>query len=570
MSADTPVQDTKFGKKASGPVGWLDDRLGLASANKRTGLIRKVFPDHWSFLLGEIALYSFIVLLLTGVFLTLWFQPSMGDTVYEGSYTPLNGIEMSHAYASTLDISFDIRGGLLIRQIHHWAANIFVAAIIVHMFRIFFTGAYRKPREVNWLIGLGLFGLSIIEGFAGYSLPDDLLSGTGIRIADGLVRSIPIVGSYLEFFMFGGEYPGDVLIPRLYMLHILLVPALLAGLIGAHLLLVVYHKHTHWHGPGRTNNNVVGYPLLPVYTAKAGGFFFIVFGFIVLMSALFEVNAVWQYGPYNPSEVTAGSQPDWYMGFLEGSLRIMPAWESTFLGHTWSWNILLPGAILPLVMFGLLGAWPFVERWITGDQREHHVLQRPRNAPTRTALGVAGITCYGVFWAAGANDIIALKFHLDIYAITWFARIAVFVGPVIAFMITKRICIGLQRQDNEQLLHGYETGIIERSPEGGYSERHAPLPDEEQYALTAHDRLPALDEATPTVDEYGVEAPNPRGRRLRDRARRFYFDGAQDKPTADELEESQEHLGDYEGHPVEHTDGFRGISETGVPRDHQE
>ena len=153
----TDIEKTDFGKKAAGPVGWMDDRLGLAAASNKLMPLRKVFPEHWSFMLGEIALWSFIVLLLSGVFLTFWFQPSMAEVVYDGSYEPLRGLEMSQAYASTLDISFDIRGGLLMRQIHHWAAAIFVAAMIVHMLRIFFTGAYRKPREVNWLIGLGLF-----------------------------------------------------------------------------------------------------------------------------------------------------------------------------------------------------------------------------------------------------------------------------------------------------------------------------------------------------------------------------------------------------------------------------
>jgi ubiquinol-cytochrome c reductase cytochrome b subunit len=228
----TPIEQTGVGKKAAGPVGWLDDRLGLAGVAKKN--LRKVFPEHWSFMLGEIALWSFVVLLLTGVFLTFWYQPSMVEVEYHGSYLPFNGLEMSQAYKSTLDISFDIRGGLLIRQIHHWAAALFIAAMIAHMLRVFFTGAYRKPREINWLIGVGLFSLGLVEGFAGYSLPDDLLSGTGLRFVDGLIRSIPLVGSYIEFFLFGGEFPGDEIIPRLYMAHILLIPAILLGLVGAH------------------------------------------------------------------------------------------------------------------------------------------------------------------------------------------------------------------------------------------------------------------------------------------------------------------------------------------------
>jgi ubiquinol-cytochrome c reductase cytochrome b subunit len=560
-----PIEKTSAGKKAAGPVGWLDDRLGLAGMAKKN--LRKVFPDHWSFMLGEIALWSFVVLLITGVFLTFWYQPSMGEVEYSGPYTPLNGLEMSQAYQSTLKISFEIRGGLLIRQIHHWAANLFIAAMIVHMLRVFFTGAYRKPREINWMIGLGLLTLGLIEGFAGYSLPDDLLSGTGLRFVDGLIRSIPIVGSYLEFFILGGEFPGNEIIPRLYMAHILLIPALLLGLIGAHMLLLVFHKHTQWPGPGRTEGNVVGYPMLPVYAAKAGGFFFVVFGFTALMGAFLQINPIWTYGPYNPSEVTAGSQPDWYMGFVEGAVRIMPNWESTFFNYTWSWNIFIPGVGLMGLMFGALGAWPFVERWISGDEREHHLLERPRNAPVRTAFGVAGMTMYAVFWIGGGNDIIATKFHMDIYTITWFCRIGVFVLPVIAFLVTKRICIGLQRADSNAILHGYETGVLERSPDGSYSERHAPLPVAEQYFLTTQERLKQL-EASAATDENGVLAPHGRKAKMRAWAHRFYFDGVVDKPTVEDVEHASEHLSEHEGHPVALGEDFQGVSETGIPRVH--
>ena len=373
----TATADDKPSGRGMRIVNWHDDRLGLAKMGKEN--LRKVFPDHWSFLLGEIALYSFVVLLLTGVFLTIWFKPSMAEVDYNGPYQLLKGTPMSEAFASTLDLSFEVRGGLLVRQIHHWAAILFVAAATVHMLRIFFTGAFRKPREINWLIGLGLFMLAMVEGFAGYSLPDDLLSGTGLRFADGLMRAIPLVGTWVEFFVFNGEFPGTAIVPRLYMVHILLIPALLLGLVAAHLALVVYHKHTQYPGPGRTEKNVVGYPLFPVYAAKAGGFFFVVFGVLTLMGTFMQINPVWKFGPYNPGEVTAGSQPDWYMGWLEGAVRITPNWE-WHIGHTtWSWNIFLPGVCLMGVLFTLLVAWPFVEKWITGDESEHHLLDRPRN-----------------------------------------------------------------------------------------------------------------------------------------------------------------------------------------------
>ncbi|HMY08279.1 MAG: ubiquinol-cytochrome c reductase cytochrome b subunit [Nocardioidaceae bacterium] len=520
----------------------MDERLGLAGVAKKN--LRKVFPDHWSFMLGEIALWSFVVVLLTGVFLSLWFRPSMGVVQYHGAYAPLREITMSEAYASTLDISFDVRAGLLMRQMHHWAATLFVASMLIHMMRVFVTGAYRKPRELNWLVGGVLILLGILAGFSGYSLPDDLLSGTGLRIADGLVKATPVVGSYMSFFMFGGEFPGEAIVSRLYIVHVLLIPGLILAMIGAHMLMLVFHKHTQWPGPGRTEKNVVGYPMLPVYMAKAGGFFFIVFGVVALMGAFMTINPVWRFGPYNPAEVTAGSQPDWYMGIAEGLLRIMPGWETNIFGFTISWNIMLPGQIAPFLLLGSFLAYPFIEAWVTGDKREHHLLQRPRNAPTRTAFLVAMMTAYGLLWAAGGNDIIADKFHISLNAITYFMRVAIFVLPVIAFIITRRWCISLQRHDNDVLLHGYESGIIMRSTEGGYSEKHFPISQERAYTLTARERDKVIlehDEA----DANGVAAPGTRLSRLRARLSRAMYGSNVQKPTAEELEAAKHH-GDHD------------------------
>ena len=437
---------------------WLDERLRGGGFLKRT--LNKVFPDHWSFMLGEIALYSFIVLLLSGTFLTLFFKPSMTEVVYEGSYVPLRGIHMSEAYASTLDISFDIRGGLLMRQIHHWAALLFVAAMVVHSLRAFFTGAFRKPRELNWLLGVGLLTLGLGAGFTGYSLPDDLLSGTGLRIIEGVLLSIPLIGTYASFFLFGGEFPGDDLIPRLFIVHVLLIPGIIIALITLHIFLVVVQKHSQWPGLGRTQHNVVGYKFFPIYMAKAGGFFFVVFGVLALLGGIAQINPVWMFGPYNPTQITAGSQPDWYIGFIDGALRAMPNWESNILGHTIAWNVFIPAAVIPGLVFTVYALYPFIEQWVTGDKREHHILDRPRDNPTRTGLGVMALTFYVVLLIDGGNDIIANTFGLSINAITWTVRVAVIVLPPIAFVITRRICLGLQRRDRDKVLHGRESGIV--------------------------------------------------------------------------------------------------------------
>jgi ubiquinol-cytochrome c reductase cytochrome b subunit len=565
VQAETPKQELgPVFKLAAGPSEYLDQRLGLAKLSRP--FIRKVFPDHWSFLLGEVALYSFVVLLLTGVFLTIWYTPSMAEVRYDGSYQLLRGLSMSESYQSALHLSFDIRGGLLVRQIHHWAAMLFLAAMLAHSLRIFFTGAFRKPRELNWLLGVALVATGLIEGFAGYSLPDDLLSGTGLRFVDGLIRSIPLIGTWAEFFVFGGEFPGDLIVARLYMVHILLLPAIILGLIAAHLALVVYLKHTQFPGPGRTEANVVGYPIFPVYMAKAGGFFFIVFGVLVLMGGLMQINPVWTYGPYDPAQVSAGSQPDWYMGFVEGAIRIMPNWESHIGGTTWSWNVAIPGLGTMALFFGLMAIYPFLEAWVTKDKTEHHILERPRNNPTRTGFGVAAMAAYGMLWIGGGNDLVATQFHVSLNAVTYFLRVAVFVVPVLAFMATKRICIGLQRSDEERLLHGAETGIIERDPSGAYSERHAPISQGEAWTLTQHRQYAALmpAESDPDLSDGQLQREN-----LRRRASRFYFIDTLRKPTRAELEAAQHHGDGHDGNGHgELEDGHNGNGHHGNGREH--
>ncbi|MFB6899984.1 MULTISPECIES: cytochrome bc1 complex cytochrome b subunit [Streptomyces] len=516
---------------------WADGRLGIYTLAKAN--MRKIFPDHWSFMLGEICLYSFLIIILTGVYLTMFFHPSMNEVEYAGSYVPLQGQLMSEAFNSTMHISFEVRGGLLIRQIHHWAALIFLAGMFVHMMRVFFTGAFRKPREINWLFGFLLFFLGMFTGFTGYSLPDDLLSGTGVRFMQGAILSVPIVGTYLSMFLFGGEFPGGDFVARFYSAHVLLLPGIMLGLVVAHLILVFVHKHTHFEGPGRTNKNVVGMPLLPVYMAKAGGFFFLVFGVIAIVAAVASINPIWAIGPYRPDQVSTGAQPDWYMGFAEGLIRVMPGWEINLWGHTLVLGVMIPLAIFPAVL-AAIAVYPFIESWITGDKREHHIAQRPRNAPTRTAFGVAWITAYMIMLVGGGNDLWATHFHLSINSITWFVRIFFFVGPVIAFIVTKRICLGLQRRDKDKVLHGRESGIIKRLPHGEFVEVHEPLSQGELYRLTAHEQYePAA--LPPAVDENGVQRKIGAMEKLRVKLNKGYYgdDNQVAKPTLEEYKEIQ-------------------------------
>jgi ubiquinol-cytochrome c reductase cytochrome b subunit len=477
---------TRLGKAAT----EIDDRLIVAGPLRRT--LNKVFPDHWSFLLGEIALYSFLIALLSGTYLTFFFDPSLREVVYEGSYAPLRGVEMSAAYDSALNLSFDVRGGLFMRQVHHWAALLFVASIVLHLLRIFFTGAFRRPRETNWLIGVVMLVLALLMGVTGYTLPDDLLSGTGLRIISAIILSIPVIGTWAHWAVFGGDFVGELIIGRFYIAHVLIIPAILLALIAVHLLFLVKQKHTQFPGPGRTEHNVVGNRLFPTFAAKATGLLFIVFGVIAALGGLVQINPVWLWGPYNPAQVSAASQPDWYILFLDGSTRIFPAWDINLPGDYTIPALFWPTVVIAGAMFTILALYPNIERKLTGDTASHHLLQRPRDVPVRTSLGVMGLTFYGVLMLSGANDVFADKFDVSLNAMIWFGRLGVIVLPPLAYVLTYRICLGLQMHDREVLEHGIETGVIRRLPHGEFIEVHQPLGpvDEHGHGALAYGGAP--------------------------------------------------------------------------------
>jgi ubiquinol-cytochrome c reductase cytochrome b subunit len=472
MSAISSSAGAARSARLRGALDGLDQRYHPAAGLRRQ--FNKVFPTHWSFMLGEVALYSFVVLLLSGTYLALFFDPSMEEVTYDGVFENLRGVHMSRAYESTLQLSFEVRGGLFVRQVHHWAALLFMAAMVVHMFRTFFTGAFRKPREANWVIGVLLLFVGIFAGFTGYSLPDDLLSGTGLRIASGITLSVPVIGTWAHFALFGGEFPGTEIIPRLYIVHVLLLPGILLALIAVHVGLVWYQKHTQFPGPGRTEGNVVGVRILPAFAAKGGAFFAVVVGVIGIMGGLFQINPVWNFGPYNPAHISAGSQPDWYMGWSDGMARLFPPWDITIGDYNIPPVFWATAAFLPL-LFVVAGVYPWVERRFTGDRAAHNLLQRPRDVPVRTSLGVMGIAFYGVLLVSSANDLLALFFDVSLNATIWVGRIGLLVLPPIAYWVSYRICIGLQRSDRAVLDHGIETGIVRRLPHGGYIEVHQPL-----------------------------------------------------------------------------------------------
>jgi ubiquinol-cytochrome c reductase cytochrome b subunit len=453
---------------------WFDERLGLAQW-ARSGM-RKVFPDHWTFLFGEVALFCLVVLVLTGVFLTLFYVPDATPVVYEGSYLPLHGRTVSAAYASTLDLSFEVQAGLVMRQVHHWAALVFVAAIVVHQLRVFFTGAYRKPREINWLIGIGLIVFALAMGITGYSLPDDLLSGTGLRIIYSAVISIPFLGPSIAFLLFGGEFPTETIVSRLFVFHIMLLPALLLGLVAVHLAVLWRQKHTQFAGPGRSEHAVVGKPFWPTQVFKSTGLMLLTAAVLALMGGLLQINPVWIYGPFDPTQVSAPSQPDWYVGWLDGALRLFPPIEFTLLGVTIP-SPFIPGVLLPGIAFGIMTLWPFIESRVTGDDRVHHLLDRPRDAPVRTGIGVAALLVFVTLTLAAGNDVAAVVLRLPIEATTNLMRVAVVVVPVVGGYVAYRICRELAQRERAALAGEHHRAVrLRRTASGGYEEE--PIEDD--------------------------------------------------------------------------------------------
>jgi quinol---cytochrome-c reductase cytochrome b subunit len=426
-----------------GVVRYVDERSGGAPFIRKA--LRYVFPDHWSFLLGEVALYSFVVLVLTGIYLTLFFEPSLAKVHYHGSYVPLQGTEMSEAYRSAVDISFKVKAGLLIRQTHHWAADVFVAAIVLHLLRIFFTGAFRKPRDLTYLIGLAMLMTALLEGYLGYSMVDDLLSGMGLAIGYAVAMSIPFVGANLAALIWGGPFPGKhVFESRMYVMHVLVLPIVIGTLIVLHLALVAARHHTQFASRRATQRKVVGMPTFPAYAPRSLGLAFAVAAVLFLLGGLVQVNPIWIWGPFHVADATNGAQPDWYLGWLIGALRLVPSFDVTVGSYTLVPNAFWGGALFPLVVFVILALWPWAERRVTDDHAFHNLLDRPRDAPWRTAIGAALLTWVFLIFFAGAGDRIFVLFGLSYSLQIWIFRVLVLVAPVVVLVVTKRTCDALR------------------------------------------------------------------------------------------------------------------------------
>jgi ubiquinol-cytochrome c reductase cytochrome b subunit len=425
-------------------VRWIDQRSGTAPLIKKQ--LRYLFPDHWSFLLGEVALYCFIVLVLTGTYLTLFYTDSTRDVVYHGSYRPLQGQHMTEAYRSVVDISMNVKAGLLIRQTHHWAADVFLAAILLHLLRVFFTGAYRKPREVTYWLGLTILMVALLEGYLGYSLADDLLSGMGLAIGNAVALSVPFIGGNLVQLLWGGPFPGrSDFFARMYIAHVLFIPVLIGVLLSVHLALVAMRHHTQFRGRRQTERTIVGTPTFPGQVPRSLGLMLAVAGVLFLLGGLFQINPIWLWGPYHTYSSTNGAQPDWYLGWLIGALRLMPGFDLVVGDYTLVPNPFWGGVLLPGALFTFLFAWPLLERRLGGDRAAHNLLDRPRDAPLRTAIGIALFTGATVTFLAGSADRVTVLFGLSYDHQIWAYRILFVAGPVVAGIIAHRVCVELRR-----------------------------------------------------------------------------------------------------------------------------
>ena len=430
-------------------------------------------PTSWGLLFGTVSLACFMVLLITGLILMVVYDGSGELITYDGSYTLLQGVPVSRAFASTMELSFEVPGGLLVRQAHHWAALVLPASMLMQLAGAFFTGAGRRPRHWAWVLLVMTFLVVLVCGWSGYGLPDDNLSGTGLRIVQGTALALPFVGAWLTGLLFGGEFPGRV-IENLYLIH-LLSPAALVLITALRLRLRGRGGQVQRPGHGRDPEPVVGLPVWPQVAVRLGGLFMITLGVLIIMAGTMMITPVWRYGPASPSNAYAGSQPDWYTAFLDGALRLVPpGWEVTLGGRTWTLAVLVPLAAIG-VFFTLLLAWPFVEERLPG-RCEDPVPQRPSDHPTRTGVGAAGIAFYGVLWLSGSADLLDTQFHLSFEGVIRVLRVLVVVGPLLAFALARAVCLGLQAGERERQQHGPESGRIIRLPSGGYVDVHEAPP----------------------------------------------------------------------------------------------
>ena len=440
--------------------GWLDDRLGLGEAQTFLG---KAFPAEDSYLLGEVAAFCFLLLVLTGVFLGFFFEPSTSDVEYTGSVAQYQGQEMPEAFVSVLNITYDVPFGMLIRRMHHWAAHLFVASIGLHMLRVFFTGAYRNPREINWVVGSGLAGLSMFAAYTGYALPFDEFASTAVGIGYNVASSVPILGDPLAQIVFGGEFPSSATIPRLFFLHVLLIPIAIAGLLGLHMVILIRQKHTEapreadvgGREPVDSDDDsvVVGLPMVPNQAAVSAVVFFLTLAVLSLLAGFLPVHNIAEYGPMDPASTPSLIMPDWFLMWGYGFLKLVPSWMSFDLLGIHVSSEFLGGLVLPGLVFVALVAWPFVDY----EEEPVHFGANPLERPFPTAVGVAGIVFIMVASIAGMDVIVAEILHTTTAALKPFLIGLLVLAPLAAGAITYGVLGGFGDEGSGEEERGGET-----------------------------------------------------------------------------------------------------------------
>ena len=400
------------GSRADRLYDWFDTRLDLADGQTFLG---KAFPAEDSFLLGEVAIFCFLFLVLSGVFLGFFYEPSTSDVEYDGSVAEFQGEEMPEAFVSVLHITYTVPFGMFIRRLHHWAAHLFVASIGLHMLRVFFTGAYRNPRELNWVVGTGLAVLAMGAAYTGYALPFDEFAATATSIGYNLTVSVPLVGDFFGEIIFGGEFPTSATIPRLYFLHVLIIPAAIAVGIAVHMVILIRQKHTEApreddvSGGGRAvdrddDSVIVGLPAVPNQAAVSAVVFFLTAATLSALAGLLPVHNVAEYGPNDPASTPALIMPDWFLMWVYGFLKLLPEWMAFSVGPVHVSTEFLGGVFLPSLVFLAIVAWPFLDR-----TDPVHFTADPLARPRQTAVGVAAVAFVMIASIAGMNNILAAQ-----------------------------------------------------------------------------------------------------------------------------------------------------------------
>jgi cytochrome b-561 len=430
--------------------GWVDDRLDLTAAQSVLG---KAFPAEDSFLLGEVALFCFLLLVFSGVFLGFFFEPSITEVEYEGSVAEYQGEELPESFVSVLNITYDVPFGMLIRRMHHWAAHLMVASMALHMLRVFFTGAYRNPREPNWLVGTGLAGVTMFAAYTGYALPFDEFASTAVGIGYNVTLSVPLVGETLAHLAFGGSFPSSATIPRFYFLHVLVLPAVIAGLIGVHMLILVRQKHTEARRDedvpapdtdrddataadgGRVARDddsvVVGLPAVPNQVAVSAVVFFLTLATLSLLAGFLPVHNIAEYGPNDPASTPSLIMPDWFLMWGYGFLKLTPSWVSfDVLGVHISAEF-VGGLALPAVVFGVVALWPFID----SEDEPVHFTADPLDRPFQTGVGVAGVVFVMLASIAGMDVIVADLVGMTTAQLKPYLTAALLFGPAVAGLV---------------------------------------------------------------------------------------------------------------------------------------